>query len=98
MSALSIIVPVYNEKDNINNFVNTLENNITTKHELIIVYDKNDNTISNVKKLQKKYKNIILTKNSNKGAKNAFLTGLKKSRFKFILIVSQMSYFSFIKL
>ena len=87
MSALSIIVPVYNEKDNINNFVNTLENNITTKHELIIVYDKkNDNTISNVKKLQKKYKNIILTKNSNKGAKNAFLTGLKKSRFKFILI------------
>ena len=87
MNALSIIVPVYNEKENINNFVNTLENNVITNHELIIVYDKkNDNTIANVKKLQKKYKNIILTKNSKKGAKYAFLTGLKKSKFQFILI------------
>lgn len=87
MDGLSIIVPVYNEETNITFFLNTLESNLNIEHEVLIVYDfDEDNTIKPVKNIISKYSNIRLIKNIDSGAKNAFLTGVENSKFNNLLI------------
>jgi len=76
---LSIIVPVYNEAGNIKKLIEKIRKEVKIPHQLIIVYDfDEDNTVSVVKKLGKKYKNIRLIKNkkgSCRGVVNAIKTG-----------------------
>jgi len=78
---LSIIIPVYNEADNIGKLINKINKQVTSPHQLILVYDfDEDNTVPVVKKLQKKQKNIRLIKNNVgdcQGVMNAIKTGFK---------------------
>ena len=78
---LSIIMPVYNEGSVIGKTVSRAEKAVNYPHELLIIYDmEEDNTVLPVKKLQNKFKNIKLIKNIyGKGALNALKTGLKKA-------------------
>jgi len=78
---LSIIMPVYNEGSVIEKTVSRVEKAVNYPHELLIIYDmEEDNTVLPVKKLQNKFKNIKLIKNIyGKGALNALKTGLKKA-------------------
>ena len=86
---LSIILPVFNEKESISIMINILEFNIDFNHEIIMVYDNDDdNTIDEINKLQLKFSNIHLIKNEKIGAKNAFLTGLKHSKSDIILLTA----------
>ena len=79
---LSIVMPVYNEGNVIQQTIKRVEDSVKTPHELLIVYDKDtDNTVSPVKKLQKKYPNVKLVKNMyGNGALNALKTGIKKAK------------------
>ncbi len=62
---ISIIVPVYNEGSNITLFIQALEKKVKIKHEIIIVYDfDQDDTVPVVKKLQYKFSNIWMIKNN----------------------------------
>ena len=76
---LNIIVPVYNEKENIVKLLEEIKNNITVKITLYIVYDfDEDNTIEAVNQVKDLYNfPINLIKNNyGSGVLNAIKTGL----------------------
>ena len=79
---LSIIIPVYNEKKNIAKVIKKITNDVKTPHKVLIIYDfDKDDTIPEVKRLQKKYHNINLIKNNignKKGVINAIKTGFNQ--------------------
>lgn len=86
---ISIIVPVYNEGSNIALFLQALERAIKIKHEIIIVYDfDQDDTVPVAKKLQYKFSNIRLIKNNlGKGLINACKIGFIKAKGNFIVVM-----------
>ena len=80
---LSIVIPVYNEAENILNLLNEISRNIKFKKEILIIYDfDEDNTIPIIKSNYDTCKdlNILLIKNDIRpGVVNA----LKKGFFVF---------------
>lgn len=86
---LSIVMPVYNEGAVIQETIKRLESAVKAPHELLIIYDmEDDTTIKPVKNLGRIYKNIKLIKNSfGKGALNALKTGLNKAQGNSICIM-----------
>ena len=62
---LSIIIPVYNEKDSLSLMVKILNSSLEFEHEIIIVYDDiKDNSIPEAEKLKEKFNNIVLVHNN----------------------------------
>src|SRR3972149_10121498 len=86
---LSIVMPVYNEGEVIGETVNRVEDAIRMPHELLTIYDMDeDTTIGPVKKLQKKYPQVKLVKNIyGQGALNALKTGLAKAKGEAVCIM-----------
>ncbi len=86
---LTIILPVYNEGENVSFVINSIEKKVKTPHEILVVYDfDKDNTIPVVKKFAKKYKYIKLVKNNlGKGLLNAIKTGFAKAHGKVIVVM-----------
>jgi dolichol-phosphate mannosyltransferase len=74
---LHIVTPVYNEGDNFPALFKQVKSKIKTPHQLIVVYDfDEDNTVPVAKKYQKKDKSLVLHKNNRgRGALNALLSG-----------------------
>lgn len=75
-------MPVYNEGEVIQKTIKNVETSVKVPHELLIVYDMDeDTTVGPTKKLQKKFPNVKLVKNIyGRGALNALKTGLTKAR------------------
>lgn len=86
---LSIVMPVYNEGEVIAETIRRVESKVTTLHELLIVYDMNeDNTVPVVKKLQSKYPQVKLVKNIyGRGALNALKAGIKKAKGEAVCVM-----------
>jgi len=86
---LSIVMPVYNEGEVIKKTIHGVETKVKIPHELLIIYDMNeDTTIEPVQKLQKKFPKVKLVKNIyGKGALNALKTGLKKAKGKAVCVM-----------
>lgn len=82
-------MPVYNEGDVITKTITQVEEAVKAPHELLVVYDMDeDTTVKPVKKLQNKYKNLKLVKNTyGRGALNAIKTGLKKANNEAICVM-----------
>ena len=56
---LSIILPVFNEKDSLSIMVRLLKSSIKFENEILIIYDNlNDNCIEEAKKLEKELPNV----------------------------------------
>lgn len=86
---LSIVIPVYNEGDVINQTLTKLKNVVKIPHEVLIVYDQeSDNTIAPIKKIQKIYPSVRLVKNKHgKGALNALKTGLEQAKGQAVCVM-----------
>lgn len=86
---LSIVMPVYNEGELITETIRRVETAVKAPHELLIVYDMDeDTTVPPVKALQKKYPQVKLVKNIyGRGALNALKTGLKIARGQAICVM-----------
>ena len=86
---ISIILPVYNEGENITRQILVLEKKIEGLFEILVIYDFNeDNTIPYVKKLQQKYKQLHLLKNNfGRGVIPAVRTGIDESLGDAIVIM-----------
>lgn len=86
---ISIVLPVFNEGENIAKQIEELENTIKVPHETLIIYDfDEDNTVPIVRGLKNKYNNILLIKNTyGKGLINAVKTGFKKSKGEVIVVM-----------
>jgi len=74
---LSVIVPAYNEEDNITEVINKIEEVLDIPHELVVVNDHSiDATAELVISLTRKYNNIRLVENKlPPGFANALRTG-----------------------
>jgi dolichol-phosphate mannosyltransferase len=87
---LSIVIPVYNEGENIEKLFNEINEKITKiKKEVLIIYDfKEDNTIPVVENLKGNYDfDIKLVHNTyGKGVINAIKTGFENSQASTLLV------------
>lgn len=85
---LSIVIPVYNETENIKRTLESIKKNIKTKHEIIVVYDSNkDSTVPILRKLKKTNKNLFPTLNNvARGPSGAIRTGLSIAKGEMILV------------
>ncbi|MBD1164580.1 glycosyltransferase family 2 protein [Pelagibacterales bacterium SAG-MED13] len=87
--SLSIIIPAYNESNQINHTIKKLE--IIPKkikdYEIIFIDDLSiDDTYKKLKKIEKKFKRIKVLRNKKKGLGPALELGIQKSRKEHICI------------
>lgn len=96
---ISIIAPVFNERDNIAWTVMEIYKTVKPRFELLIIYDfDEDNTIPVAVKLQKKYKqslpanagkNIRIIKNTKgRGVMRAIKTGFEKAQGNILIMMA----------
>lgn len=87
VKALGIVIPVYNEGENIDETVRAIESQVKTPHRIYIVYDfDEDNTLPVVKKMEEEGLDIVLLKNSAGRVVNAIKTGLRQAEERFLLV------------
>ncbi|MEM1782620.1 MAG: glycosyltransferase family 2 protein, partial [Nanopusillaceae archaeon] len=87
---ISIIVPVYNERENIEKLVKRISNALKNyKFEIIFIDDNStDGTTEKIKKLCDVNKNIVLILRKKKmGINSAFIIGYKRSKGKYIVLI-----------
>ena len=80
MFNLDIIIPVYNEGENILSVVSHIKKNVETKYQILICYDNEDDNLFEYKEeIFRIYNDIVLVKNKYIGACGAIKTGLLHS-------------------
>lgn len=85
--SLGIIIPVYNEGENIGATLNAIEDNVRTPHRIYIVYDfDEDNTLPIVEKFITDGMNLKLVKNPVRGVVSAIKTGLREAEEEGLLV------------
>ena len=87
MVKLDIIIPVYNEDENIVRLLKALENEIVCNFRVLICYDSDsDKTLKYVKNTNVIKKEILLIKNPKRGPNSAIIQGINSSKAEIILI------------
>ena len=97
---LSIILPVYNEKESLLVMVRLLNSSLSINTEIIIVHDSlEDNSLESAKILSKEYKNVKVIHNKiGPGVRNAVQAGIDESIFDNILITAVDEIFPIISI
>ena len=97
---LSIILPVFNEKESLLIMVRLLNSSLKTDTEIIIVHDSlNDNSLESANILINEYENVQLVHNKiGPGVKNAIQAGIDKSKNEIILITAVDEIFPIISI
>ena len=87
---LSIILPVYNEKESLPIMVRLLNSSIKFETEILIVYDNiNDSSVPEAKKLEKEFSNVRVIHNDiHTGVRFAIEKGVKEAKYEIILITA----------
>jgi dolichol-phosphate mannosyltransferase len=85
---LSIVVPVYNEADNIGPTLRRITDEVKTQHEILVVYDFDaDSTVPVVRSLQADLPSVRLHRNElGRGVLNAMRAGIAASTAPLVLI------------
>jgi glycosyltransferase involved in cell wall biosynthesis len=85
---LSIVIPVYNEPENIQKAIKEIQKNVKSYYEIIVVYDSDsDTTIPVLQKLSKEFPTIAGIKNTiSKGPSGAIRTGIDTAKAPRILV------------
>ena len=85
---LSIVIPVYNEPDNIGPTVRRIEAQVRTPHEVLVVYDFDaDTTVPVVRALQKALPALRLHRNDlGRGVLNAMKAGIAAGKAPLVLV------------
>jgi dolichol-phosphate mannosyltransferase len=90
---VSIVIPLYNEIDNINNLINEIIHALSLidqiEYEIICVNDcSNDGTANALLLLSKKIKKlVIINHKENQGQSRAIYNGIKKAKFNVIITI-----------
>ena len=87
MLNISIVIPVFNEKDNIKNLLMEIFNaGIKQKFEIILVNDGSTDEYKCYKLIKENYDNIILINNSsNFGQSYSIHSGINKAKYNSIV-------------
>ena len=84
---LSIIIPVFNEGENIKLALNKIILQVKYKFEILIIYDfDEDDTLPIAREMQNDFKFIKLIKNKSRGVLNAIKTGFENAKSKYIAV------------
>ena len=84
---LDIVIPVYNEDENIIKLVKELEKKIVCDFRILICYDnESDSTLNYLKQKNIIKKEIIFIKNPKQGPNTAIIEGIKSSIAEIILV------------
>ena len=85
---LSIVLPVYNEPDNIGPTLRRITSQVRTPHEILVVYDfDEDTTLPVVRELQPEIATVRLYRNDlGRGVLNAMKAGIAASTAPLVLI------------
>lgn len=84
---LGIIIPVYNEGENIDQTIRAIEANVHTPHAIYIVYDfDEDNTLPVIMRLKERGVDLVLLKNAAGRVVNAIKTGLRQANETYLLV------------
>ena len=87
MAKLDIIIPVYNEDENIIKLLKLLDSTIICNFRILICYDnESDKTLKHLKNLNIIKNEIKLIKNPKQGPNSAIIEGIKSSNSKIILV------------
>jgi len=87
MTKLDIIIPVYNENENILKLIQLLEKEIVCNFRILICYDsETDTTLKFIKKTKTIKNEIILVKNPKVGPNSAIIEGINSSNAEIILV------------
>lgn len=91
MKHLSIIIPTYNEQDNIKELIKRIHSNMSknkVKYEIIIVDDfSEDRTLDILRRFNGRYPLKILLKNGAKGKAQSLLEGFSKARYSSVAMI-----------
>jgi glycosyltransferase involved in cell wall biosynthesis len=88
-SSLSIVIPVYNESESIEPTLTEIETKIKTPHEILIVYDfDEDSTLPVVRRYMESNSKVRLVRNKyGKGVLNAIKSGFQEATYNAVLVV-----------
>jgi glycosyltransferase involved in cell wall biosynthesis len=88
MSDLNIVIPVFNEAENIKTAITKIEEECKCPHVITIVYDMDeDTTVPVVLQIQRDMNNLFLLKNKyGRGVLNAIKTGLEEATTKYVVV------------
>ena len=87
MAELDIIIPVYNEGENIVRVLDALDRNVKTPSRVMICYDRDDDdTLPAVASFHPRNLEIVLVKNRGSGAFGAVVTGFQDSSAPAVLV------------
>ena len=87
MSNLDIIIPVYNEGENIGDALGALRKKVQTSIKVFIVYDfDEDDTLPAVRSLGDMGFEVRLVKNRDKGVHEAIMTGFETSKSETVIV------------
>jgi glycosyltransferase involved in cell wall biosynthesis len=86
---LSIVTPVFNERENIGRVLESIEAAVRSPHEVLVVYDFDEDTsLPVVRELQPRMPNVALVRNGlGAGVLNAMKSGIGASRAPYVLIM-----------
>jgi len=84
---LDIIIPVYNEDENIIKLIKKMENEIVSNFRVLICYDsESDKTLNHLKNKNIFTKEILYIKNPGQGPNSAIIEGINFSNAEIILV------------
>jgi len=87
MMKLDIIIPVYNEDENIIRLLKTFQDEIICNFRILICYDSmSDKTLKYVKNNNIINKEVLLIKNPKQGPNSAIIEGINSSKAEIVLI------------
>ena len=87
MTKLDVIIPVYNEDENILRLFKAIEDEVICNFRILICYDsESDKTLKYVKNANVINKEILLIKNPKQGPNSAIIEGINSSKADIILI------------
>ncbi len=89
MNKLTIIIPVFNESENVTKLIPEIRRAISTSSRILIVYDfDEDNTLPAVKSIQDSDSEVFLLKNIfGNGALNAIKSGFSVANSPYVLVM-----------
>lgn len=86
-SRLGILIPVYNERENIGETIESIEREVKTPHRIYIIYDfPEDNTLSVARMFQLKGINLEFIRNPSGGVSHALRRGFKEAREDYVMV------------
>ena len=84
---LDIVIPVYNEDENIVSLIKKLDEEIACNFKILICYDsESDKTLKHLKNKNIIKREIVFIKNPSQGPNSAIIEGIRSSKAEIILI------------